>query len=178
MKSDHSSNLPAQDWDKTLNFLIFVDHSVAPNATLGLFPTHTKKKWWWHAWAAPTGFSPSCSISSRVQDSIYIISSTSITFFFLFFHLQTLRLRHTSPRALLTSPVGCVPTTSNLVSTILHCFFSPGKSCPLQGLSITADKTTFTPGATAKSLRLPRDNQLSGQHPGRNHTAVLQVRSE
>lgn len=100
-----------------------------------------------------------CGVSCGVQDSIYIINPTSTSFLF---HLLTLRLRHASPLALLTSPVGCLPTTSNLVSTIPRCFFSPGKSCPVQGLSITADKTTFAPEHTAKSLCKPQDNQLSG----------------
>lgn len=99
-----------------------------------------------------------CSISPGVQDSLYIINLTYTTFLF---HPLTLRLRHASPLPSLTSPVGCLPTTSNLASTILRSFFPPGKSCPLQGLSITADKTTFTPEQTAKSLCLPQDNQLS-----------------
>lgn len=44
-------------------------------------------------------------------------------------------------------------------------FLYSGKSCPLQGLFITAYKTTFAPERTAKNLRLPQDDQLWGSSP-------------
>lgn len=44
-------------------------------------------------------------------------------------------------------------------------FLYSGKSCPLQGLFITAYKTTFAPEGTAKNLRLPQDDQLWGSSP-------------
>lgn len=50
-----------------------------------------------------------------LQDSLYQLPQ-------LFFSL-TLGLRHASPLGLLTSPVGCLPTNSNLVSSMLCCFF-------------------------------------------------------
>lgn len=121
MKYDHFWMLPVQGWDKTQNFRFFVVPLHLASCNLSLFSlTSSVQKMVVTCLNWSSRRLILCSISCGVQDSIYIINPTSTT---LLFHPLTLRLRHASPLALLTSPVGCLPTTSNLVSTILRRFF-------------------------------------------------------
>lgn len=76
-------------------------------------------------------------------------------------HRLMLRLKYASPLTLLTSSLGSLPTNSNIVTTMLRGSLFI-KSCPLQGPSISADKTVFTSLHVAKTLHLPPDSLLSG----------------
>lgn len=58
-------------------------------------------------------------------------------------------------------------------------FFSPGKSCPLQGLSIIADNTTWTPGQTLGrvfvSLNTANGHTAPGVQPQWNPVGLLSI---
>lgn len=62
--------------------------------------------------------------------------------------------------ALLTSQPGCLPIKPISSSSKPHHFLSSSKSCPLPGLSITAD--TMLTEQSAKSRYLPQRSQVSG----------------